>query len=220
MSNHLFFRPEAGLLLTLSDAQALFPFVRPNTDDGLLQSLGLYRLVQRGEPPVAGRHELLVEQLPDLVEGQYVRRYHVAPMFPCDTEVHGVVVTVDEQKARYDAGRLAEAKLAALAVVDAGLADALAAGMKLDGRGVIDLDDAAALLRHEVSISHFGADSMPLFLRGGDAVMLKDSEFFGAMSDAARRRVALHQRRADLRALIEVALTEDDLQGLDLVVRA
>lgn len=220
MNNHLFFRPEAGLLLTLGDAQAMFPFVRPNTDDAMLQSLGLYRLVQRGEPPAVGRHELLVEQAPEFVDGQYVRRYVVAPMFPCDTDVHGVVLTVAEQKARFDADRLAEAKLAALAAVDAGLADALAAGMKLDGRGVIDLDDAAALLRHEVSISYFGADSMPLFLRGGDEITLKEAEFFGVMSDAARRRVALHQRRADLRALIEAALTEDDLRGLDLVVRA
>lgn len=219
MSAYLFYRPEADLLLTLGDAQAISPAVRPNTDDAALAALGLYRLTSDGPLPEVGRYELLVEQQPELVAGRYVRRYRVAPMFPCDTCADGEVVTVAEQKARFDAGRLAEAKLAALAGVEVGLADALAAGLRLACGAVVDLDDGAALMRHEVAASYVGAETMPLFVRGG-VLDLEPAACYGASVDASRRRVALHLRCAELRARIQEVQTEEELQRLDLVVRA
>jgi hypothetical protein len=221
MSTYLFYRPQADLLLTLGDAQAIFPDVRPNTDDATLASMGLHRLASDAEPPPVGRYEMLAEDSPDLVDGRYVRRYRVFPLFPGPVERwDGTVLTVEQQMARYDAGQLAEAKAAALARVEAGLADALAAGLHLGDGVMVDLDDGAALLRHEVSQAYFGADQMPLFVRGGGVRMLDDATFFGASADAARRRVALHLRRAELRARIEAAQTEDELQRLDLSVSA
>jgi hypothetical protein len=219
MRHHLFYRPEADLLLTLGDAQALHPEVRPNTDDSALAAVGLHRLVADGPPPPVGRHEVLIELQPDLVDGQYMRRYSVVPMFPCDTHDGDGLVTVAAQMARFDAGRLAEAKLAALAGVDVGLADALAAGLQMSCGAVVDLDHGAALLRHETSVSYFGADTMPLFVRGG-VMELESAEFCGVAADAARCRVALHLHCAELRARIQEVQTDEALQRLDLLVRA
>jgi hypothetical protein len=221
MSQYLFYRPQADLLLTLEDAQGIDTSVRANTPDDVLHAAGLHRLISDGQAPSVGRYEFAREVSPAFIGGEYRRRYRVMPMFPCDTTTSdGLLMTVAEQQARFDSDRLAEAKQRARAQVATSFGDAMTVGLRLADGQVLDLDDGAALLRQEVSIIQFGADEMPLFLRGGGMVTLPAAEWFGAASDASRARVAIHQRRAEILARIEAAQTEDLLQRLDLLVWA
>lgn len=221
----IFYRPDAGHSYTLSDARTISPSIRVNSTDADLAEFGFVRLYPAApeDDPTPGAYQVRVELSPIMRDGRYHRRFTLAEMFPHELNIRGEVVSIEAQRARYDAGRLSEAKTAARTRLAASYARAVAAGwVWSEADDVIALDtdrwslmsDVADLARARSAVG----GSVSFLSKSGKIVSLQGGAFLAMYRQAQAYRVALWSQFGSISAAIEAADSLAALADVQLVI--
>lgn len=214
-----FFRPEAGeagVTLAYADARELFgERVRIDASDDDLAALGLHRIHQPAEMPQPGRYEMLREHAPELIDGRYVRRVEVVPMFADVLGPDGaVLLSAQAQRDRYDANLLCIAASAARERVAQAWAAAMAEGLKIEGVGHVGLSPEDARLLDDAYLAWVGCTHARVFDSAGRAHRVTRAKVLGMLTATARRRLDLAERRAGLLEAIDRATSDEQVAAI------